>query len=94
MKIFLTGGTGFIGQNFYNLAAKKGNFLYVVSRKKKKTTQKNVKWLFGDISDDWSKELSKSDLHFAATGVNQKIKRIFRTRCNSIKLFKKSIKNN
>ena len=98
MKIFLTGGTGFIGQNFRNLAAKKGNFLYVVSRKKKMTTQKNVKWLFGDISDDWSKELSKSDLlvHFAAAGVNQKNKKeIFKKNIfKSIKLLKNSIKNN
>ena len=33
MKIFLTGGTGFIGKNFCNLVAKKGDFIYAVSRK-------------------------------------------------------------
>ena len=94
MKIFLTGGTGFIGKNFCNLVAKKGDFVYAVSRKKRINTQKNIKWLCGDFSDDWSKELSKSDLlvHFAAAGVNQNNKKeIFNTNIfKSIKLLENS----
>ncbi len=98
MKIFLTGGTGFIGKNFCNLVAKKGDFVYAVSRKKRINTQKNIKWLYGDFSHDWSKELSKSDLlvHFAAAGVNQNNKKeIFNTNIfKSIKLLRNSIKYN
>ena len=85
-------------KNFYNLAAKKGDFIYAVSRKKKNTTQKILNGFVEILVHDWSKELSKSDLlvHFAAAGVNQKNKKeIFNTNIfKSIKLLRNSIKHN
>ena len=35
MKIFLTGGSGFIGQNFIKLAISKGHFVYATQEKNK-----------------------------------------------------------
>ena len=43
MKIFLTGGTGFIGKAFLKLAVKYGHTIYAVSRKK----QNKKKMLYG-----------------------------------------------
>lgn len=70
MKIFLTGGTGFIGKNFINVAIRQGHKIFAVSRKKKKN-KKNLVWLKGEINSYW-KELKKSDIliHLAASGVS------------------------
>ena len=43
MKIFLTGGSGFIGQNFCQLVTKKGHYVYAISRKKKRNKNENIK---------------------------------------------------
>ena len=48
MKIFLTGGTGYIGGNFLNYAINKGHTVYALSRKKKKK-RKNLIWLQGSL---------------------------------------------
>ncbi len=71
MKILLTGGTGFIGKKFLSIASKKGFFTYAISRRKMKKKIKNVKWLKGEIDDNWSKYLSKVDVvvHLASSGV-------------------------
>lgn len=75
MKIFLTGGSGFIGKVFIKEALKRKHFIYAITRKimKKKKT-KNLTWLKGEIDKDWSKYLKKSDVlvHMAAAGVNNK----------------------
>ena len=73
MKIFLTGGSGFIGQNFCQLVTKKGHYVYAISRKKKRNKNENIKWLLGDLSTNWKKELSNSDIlvHMAASGINK-----------------------
>ena len=55
MKIFLTGGSGFIGQNFCQLVTKKGHYVYAISRKKKRNKNENIKWLLGDLSTNWKK---------------------------------------
>lgn len=72
MKIFLTGGTGFVGSHFISLASKK-HFIFALTRKKR-TKRRNVKWLIGEMSDNWIKYLKKSNvfLHLAADGVNNK----------------------
>ena len=74
MKIFLTGGTGFIGKAFLKLAVKYGHTIYAVSRKKQ-NKKKNVIWLKGNIDKDWSHYLKRSDIliHMAADGVNKNI---------------------
>lgn len=72
MKIFLTGGTGFIGKKFLTLASKKGFCVFAISRKKIKNKTKNVVWLKGEIDDNWNKYLSKADVvvHLASSGVS------------------------
>ena len=74
MKIFLTGGTGFIGKNFIKIASQAHCYIYAVSRKKNNTSVKNVKWIKGRIGNDWKKYLKKSDvlIHLAAEGVVKK----------------------
>ena len=96
MKIFLTGGSGFIGQNFCQLVTKKGHYVYAISRKKKRNKNKNIKWLLGDLSTNWKKELSNSDIlvHMAASGINKNNKEdVYDTNVfNSLKLINNSIK--
>ncbi len=72
MVIFLTGGTGFIGKRFIKLALQNGHFIFAVSRKKK-NNKKKLKWLRGEINDDWSKFLRQSNIivHLAAKGVRE-----------------------
>ena len=71
MIIFLTGGTGFVGKRFLKLASDRGHFVYAVSRKKKHKNKNNIKWLKGELDDDWKKFIKKSDVivHLAAKGV-------------------------
>jgi nucleoside-diphosphate-sugar epimerase len=73
MKIFLTGGGGFIGKNFIKELLKLGYFIFATTRKKRKN-KKNLKWLYGDLDKGWIRELKKSDVlvHMAAAGVNNK----------------------
>jgi len=73
MKIFLTGGTGFLGKNFIKQAVKKNNYIFATTRKKKNKKIKNLKWLVGPFDKNW-KELKNSDVlvHMAAAGVYQK----------------------
>ena len=61
MNIFLTGSNGYIGNAFLLKAAKKGNKVFAVTRKKKNRKIKNVKWLIGPINKKWS-ELKKTDI--------------------------------
>lgn len=70
MKIFLTGGSGYIGTRFINLACKKGHQIFAVTRKRKKN-KKNLIWLKGKISKNW-KQLKNCDflVHMAAAGVS------------------------
>lgn len=98
MKIFLTGGTGFIGKNFINLARKNNHFIYAISRKKIKNNNNNVKWLQGSLDQNWKKELLASDIlvHLAADGVNNnKIENIYDINIfKSSKLLQNAIKYN
>ena len=73
MRIFLTGGSGFIGDHFIQKAINKNYFIYCVSRKKKNKNYKNVKWLIGNINQDWSKYFKKIDIlvHLASTGLEK-----------------------
>ena len=75
MKIFLTGGTGFIGSNFINLTH--GKSIEIICLKRKKSLcrvklSKEPKWCEGDLSDNWTNELKKSDIfiHLAAEGIS------------------------
>lgn len=56
MKIFVTGGTGFIGQAMIKRLLKDGWQVTALARSKKKKTKtigsKKIKWVFGDIRDN------------------------------------------
>ena len=73
MRIFLTGGSGFIGDHFIQKAINKNYFIYCVSRKKKNKNYKNVKWLIGNINQDWSAYYKKIDVlvHLASEGLKK-----------------------
>lgn len=73
MKIFLTGGTGFLGSHFINLAH--DNSIEITCLKRKDSLcrvnlLKEPKWCEGDLSDNWTNELKKCNIfiHFAAEG--------------------------
>ena len=74
MKLFITGGTGYIGREFINNHIHKIQLIYLVSRKKTNFKNKKIKVLYGSISDNWQKEMKNSDalIHFAAAGVKNK----------------------
>ena len=74
MKIFLTGGTGFIGSNFLDLALKKNYSITAIKRKDSQPSialEKIPNWKTGEMSNDWSKELKKCSIfiHMASCGV-------------------------
>lgn len=73
MKIFLTGGTGYIGGNFINYAIKNGHTIYALTRKKNNKNKKNLIWLKGSLEKKW-KEYKKCKvlIHLASTGVYKK----------------------
>ena len=86
MRIFLTGGSGFIGKKFINVAIAQGHKVFAVSRKKKKN-KKNLVWLRGEINFKWN-ELKKSDtlVHLASYGVadqNSSLKKCLEINLNS-----------
>ena len=73
MKIFLTGGTGYIGTNFIKYALKKNHKIYATSRRKKNKKRKNLFWLHGRIDKNWP-QLKHCDVlvHLASEGVYNK----------------------
>ena len=74
MKLFITGGSGYIGKEFVKYCKKKVSIIYLVSRKKINIKDKKVKILKGKVSRDWKNEMQNSDIliHFAAAGVSNK----------------------
>ncbi len=73
MKIFLTGGTGYVGGHFLNYAIDNGHIVYALSRKKNNKKRKNLIWLQGSLKKKW-KEFKKCDvlIHLASEGVYSK----------------------
>ena len=97
MRIFVTGGSGFIGKSFVKEASKKNNIIFSLTRKKQKSTNIKVKPLLGSLANDWSKYLKRTDVvvHLAAAGVQpNKVgnKEIFKTNIyDSIEFIKKAV---
>ncbi len=73
MKIFLTGGTGYLGTNFINYALKQNHKIYAISRRRKNSKRKNLFWLRGRIDNNWQ-QLKQCDVlvHLASEGVYNK----------------------
>jgi len=84
MRIFVTGGSGFIGKSFIKEAIKKNNLIFSLTRRKHKNLNSKVKNLVGNLNDNWSKYLKNTDVvvHLAAAGVQPNVtssKEIFKT---------------
>jgi nucleoside-diphosphate-sugar epimerase len=75
MKIFLTGGTGFIGSHFVNKAHEAGHELVCLHRPGSHTRipiESEPIWVKGSMEDDWSEKMSDCDVlvHLAAHSTN------------------------
>lgn len=75
MKIFATGGTGFIGGHFLKAAMAARHNVLALRRPGSQTPiplPQEPTWLNGNLDDDWSKELSQCAalVHLAAVGVS------------------------
>ena len=75
MKIFITGGTGFIGSYFINRAIFVGHKLVCLRRPESQTRIKldsEPEWVKGTLGDDFSKSMVGCDalVHMAAYGVS------------------------
>ena len=75
MKIFLTGGTGFIGAHFLRQALAAGHevtALRLPGERPRISLVQEPRWVDGTLADDWSRELSGSTglVHLAALGVS------------------------
>jgi UDP-glucose 4-epimerase len=74
MRIFLTGGTGFIGSHFLQHALANGHDVFALRRPGSATRiplLRQPHWLDGALTDDWGDILSDCDsfLHLASSGV-------------------------
>ena len=75
MKLFVTGGTGFIGANFLAAACSAGHEVFALRRpgsSPRLPLPAQPRWLEGGLDDDWTAPLGACDalVHFAAAGVN------------------------
>jgi nucleoside-diphosphate-sugar epimerase len=75
MKIFLTGGTGFIGSHFVNKAHEAGHELVCLLHPGSHTRipiESEPIWVEGSMEDDWSEEMSNCEVlvHLAAHSTN------------------------
>lgn len=74
MKLFITGGTGFIGSNFINSAIEAKHNIVAIKRKgslSRIKINKEVEWLEGGLDGNYKEHLSECDvfIHIAAYGV-------------------------
>jgi len=77
MRIFVTGGTGFIGSHFLHEALSEGHDLVAIKRKNSEPRiplGHEPRWVEGDLEADYSEELSGCDtlVHLAGYGVDPK----------------------
>jgi nucleoside-diphosphate-sugar epimerase len=75
MRLFVTGGTGFIGSHFLAGALASGHEVLALKRPgstPRVTLKVEPEWLEGELTDDWHTALRECDalVHFAAAGVN------------------------
>lgn len=75
MKIFLTGGTGFIGSHLINAATDRG--IQVVALRREHSSPRVIlsrqpEWVTGDLRADHTKKLAECDvlMHLASVGVS------------------------
>lgn len=101
MRLLVTGASGFIGKNFIQFALKNEIKVIAISRKKKKISNKNLKWIVGQFNKINLNRVGNFDMlvHFASYGTKPKertnLKKNFEINVlNSKDLILKAIKNN
>ncbi len=101
MRLLVTGASGFIAKSFIDYALKKNLKISAISRKKKKNSNKNLKWIVGQFNKIDLSKVGKFDVlvHFASYGTkpyerNNLIKNFETNVLNSNDLILKAIKNN
>lgn len=75
MRLFVTGGAGFLGRHFIKAATDSGCAVNALTRKTpngKKLVMDNLHWIVGSLEDDHAKALQNCDMlvHLAAAGVS------------------------
>lgn len=76
MKLFVTGATGFIGQNFIKKALESDHQVYALTRKNvmpfKFEPSSNLNWIIGELDGDYKKIFEQCDvlIHLASHGVS------------------------
>jgi nucleoside-diphosphate-sugar epimerase len=73
MKIFVTGGSGFIGSHFSEHASRAGHEVFVLSRRKNvENASSHLRWVEGDLSIKFDEVPKQMDVfvHMAAHGVH------------------------
>ena len=78
MKIFVTGGTGFIGSHFLTASLAAGHEPIALRRpgsKPRLPLKKEPQWVDGALNDDWRKQLTNCQalVHLAAAGVSPQL---------------------
>lgn len=74
MKVFLTGGTGFIGSNLLKALIRAGHQVIALRRDEFPSSgfsHQHLQWRIGKLTDDWSADLLECSgfIHLAAYGV-------------------------
>jgi nucleoside-diphosphate-sugar epimerase len=92
MKIFITGGNGYVGSNLIFYLSKKNYQITTLVKKKPKKKIANVKYIVGKLNNNYKEYLKNTDLiiHCAAAGVykNTSKKKIFKVNYeDSVKFF-------
>jgi dTDP-6-deoxy-L-talose 4-dehydrogenase (NAD+) len=83
MNILVTGASGFIAQSFIKYSLKKKIKVIAISRKKKKLSNKNLKWIVGKFNKIKLDKIGKFEIlvHFASEGIKinsrNNLKKIF-----------------
>ena len=74
MRLLVTGASGFIADRFIKHSLKKNVKITAISRKKKKSPNKNLKWVVGQFNKIDLKKIGNYDMlvHFAAHGTKPK----------------------
>jgi nucleoside-diphosphate-sugar epimerase len=91
MKIFVTGGTGFVGNHFLAAALSAGHEVVALRRpgaRSRIPLSAEPRWVEGGLTDDWRNQLAGCEVlvHFAAAGVSPQL-------ANWEELFKINVEN-
>lgn len=75
MRIFVTGGTGFIGSHFLRAALRAGHTVMALRRRgsaPRTPLEREPQWVEGDLESDFTGELAQAEalVHLAAAGVD------------------------